>query len=138
MKAAVNEFAAHPMWMAMGPMDGAESDVDGAESLRNLLHEEDGAESDVDVNPPRAGAWAATKDEEDQEDDEANQDHEVTEQQPRVAIEDAEDHEDDEAEQEQQPMLISTMVARQLRRMRFQKDDPCSSEDVAGDFVQFI
>ena len=112
MKAAVNEFAAHPMWMAMGAMDGAESDVDGAESLRNLLHEEDGAESNVDVNPPRAGAWAATKDEEDQE--------------------------DDEAEQEQQPMLISTMVARQLRRMRFPKDDPCSNEDVAGDFVQFI
>ena len=52
MKAAVNEFAAPPMWMAMGAMDGAESDVDGAESLRNLLHEEDGAESDVDVNPP--------------------------------------------------------------------------------------
>ena len=70
----------------------------------DLLHEEDSTELDVDVNPLRAGAWAVTKDEEHQEDDDANQNHKVPAQQPRVAIEDAEDHEDDEADHEQQPM----------------------------------
>ena len=64
-----------------------------------VAHEEDGAESGVDANPPRAGAWAETEDAEDHEDDEAQQEHEVPEQQLRVATEDAEDHEDSEAEQ---------------------------------------
>ena len=100
--------------------------------------EEDGAESDADVKPPRAGAWAEPEDAEDQEDGEAQQVHEVPEQQPRAAIEDTEDHEDDDAEQEQLRMLISTMVARQIMHMRIYKDDQRSNGDIAADVLQFV
>ena len=117
MKAGVDEFAAHPMWMAQDSMDGAESIVGGAEADVNLSQEEDGAESDVDADPPRAGVWAENEDSEDQEDFEVEAESEDT---------------------KDQEMVLSTLVARHLMLMRIHKDDPRSNGDIAYDVLQLV
>jgi hypothetical protein len=56
---------------------------------------------------------------------------------------DSEDHEDVEAELqnedlEDQKMILSTMVARQIMLMRIHKDDPRSNGDIAHDVLQLV
>ena len=87
-----------------------------AAANESAAQDEDGAESDVDANPPRAGVWAENEDSEDQEDFEAEPENEDT---------------------KDQEMVLSTLVAWHLMVMRIHKDDLRSNGDLAYDVLQF-